>query len=149
MDLWHPRSSTKSSYMVEYFAHTPEILPCLASWSLIIVERPSMSNSSSQVRAAHLLIKHRGSRNPVSRRTGNSVTLSDTDAIQELREYERKIRAEGLDSFPRYASERSDCSSYAKGGDLGFFGPGTVLGRNGKECACRLLKEYCSPIDLS
>jgi PPIC-type PPIASE domain len=85
-----------------------------------------MNSSSSQVRAAHLLIKHRGSRNPVSRRTGDSVTLSDTDAIQELEQYERKIRAEGLESFPRYASERSDCSSYAKGGDLGFFGPGTV-----------------------
>jgi PPIC-type PPIASE domain len=98
----------------------------LAVWLIVERTSKSMSSSSSQVRAAHLLIKHRGSRNPVSRRTGNSVTLSDTDAIQELGEYERKIRAEGLEGFPRYASERSDCSSYAKGGDLGFFGPGTV-----------------------
>ncbi|KAL7569114.1 hypothetical protein ACA910_016947 [Epithemia clementina (nom. ined.)] len=82
---------------------------------------------SDQVRAAHLLIKHTGSRNPVSRRTGETVTLSPEDAQNELASYERKIRVEGVDqAFPKYATERSDCSSYKNNGDLGFFGPGQM-----------------------
>ena len=40
---------------------------------------------AEQVRTAHLLIKHTGSRNPVSRRTGEQVTLSPEDALAELR----------------------------------------------------------------
>lgn len=82
---------------------------------------------SNQVRAAHLLIKHTGSRNPVSRRTGQEVSLSPEEAIQELRQYEAKIKEEGVaEAFPKYASERSDCSSFKAKGDLGFFGPGMM-----------------------
>jgi parvulin-like peptidyl-prolyl isomerase len=79
------------------------------------------------VRAAHLLIKHTGSRNPVSRRTGQPVTLAPEEAAAELRRYEAKIRREGVaESFPKCAAERSDCSSCGRGGDLGEFGPGTM-----------------------
>jgi len=82
---------------------------------------------SGQVRAAHLLIKHTGSRNPVSRRTGNQISLSPEDAMKELKMYEAKIHQEGVhEAFPKYASERSDCSSYRNMGDLGFFGRGAM-----------------------
>jgi peptidyl-prolyl cis-trans isomerase NIMA-interacting 1 len=88
----------------------------------------------SQVRASHLLIKHTGSRNPVSRRTGASVTLSPQQALTELQGYETRIRQEsnsGADSnldtvFAKYATERSDCSSFRQKGDLGFFGHGQM-----------------------
>jgi hypothetical protein len=97
-------------------------------WSIAIITVMIMSNSSRhQVRAAHLLIKHSGSRNPVSRRTGMPVDLGSVDAVRELELYEERIRSEGLESFSRYAKERSDCGSYANGGDLGFFGPGMEL----------------------
>ena len=75
---------------------------------------------------AHLLIKHTGSRNPVSRRTGQQVTLSPEDAQKELAMYQQKIQQEGLATFPQYAQERSDCSSFQNGGDLGFFGRGQM-----------------------
>lgn len=79
------------------------------------------------VRAAHLLIKHTGSRNPVSRRTGQPVTLSPEDALAELKTYQQKIQSEGIhDAFPKYAKERSDCSSFSRNGDLGEFGPGQM-----------------------
>jgi NIMA-interacting peptidyl-prolyl cis-trans isomerase 1 len=53
--------------------------------------------------------------------------LSPEQALAELKEYEQKIKSEGIDAaFPRYASERSDCSSYKNNGDLGFFGPGMM-----------------------
>ena len=81
----------------------------------------------SEVRAAHLLIKHTQSRNPVSRRTGQEVTLSPEAAHAELLQYQDKIRAEGIhDAFPKYAEARSDCSSFKKQGDLGFFGRGMM-----------------------
>ena len=84
-------------------------------------------SQQQEVRAAHLLIKHTGSRNPVSRRTGQTVTLAPEDAATELASYESKIRAEGVDTaFPKYAAERSDCSSYQRQGDLGFFGRGQM-----------------------
>lgn len=87
----------------------------------------SLTDQMSEVRAAHLLIKHTGSRNPVSRRTGQPVTLSPDEAISELQAYESKIRAQGVDqAFPKYAKERSDCSSFQQNGDLGFFGPGMM-----------------------
>ncbi|EED88651.1 predicted protein [Thalassiosira pseudonana CCMP1335] len=82
---------------------------------------------ADQVRTAHLLIKHNSSRNPVSRRTGQTVTLSPQDALAELKVYEAKIKEEGVDgSFPRYAGERSDCGSFQNNGDLGFFGRGMM-----------------------
>jgi peptidyl-prolyl cis-trans isomerase NIMA-interacting 1 len=89
----------------------------------------------SQVRASHLLIKHTGSRNPVSRRTGESVNLSPKQARAELQGYEARIRqdvssnaaAGNLDTiFAKYAAERSDCSSFRQKGDLGFFGHGQM-----------------------
>uniref|UniRef100_A0A7S2VB70 Peptidyl-prolyl cis-trans isomerase n=1 Tax=Entomoneis paludosa TaxID=265537 RepID=A0A7S2VB70_9STRA len=81
----------------------------------------------SQVRTAHLLIKHTGSRNPVSRRTGAAVTISPEQARAELEQYEQKIKAEGVhEAFPKYAAERSDCSSCRQNGDLGFFGRGQM-----------------------
>ncbi|KAL3809044.1 hypothetical protein ACHAXA_004547 [Cyclostephanos tholiformis] len=82
---------------------------------------------TDQVRTAHLLIKHTGSRNPVSRRTGAQVTLAPPEALAELQSYEARIRSEGVDTaFPKYAAARSDCSSYRNNGDLGYFGRGAM-----------------------
>ena len=79
-----------------------------------------------KVRAAHLLIKHTASRNPVSRRTGQQVTLTPQNARSEINAYLAKIQSEGLESFPHYAKERSDCSSFRADGDLGFFERGMM-----------------------
>jgi parvulin-like peptidyl-prolyl isomerase len=85
------------------------------------------ASTMTQVRAAHLLIKHTGSRNPVSRRTGQQVSLTPEEAHQELEHYQQLIVGEGVrESFPKYAMERSDCSSFRQKGDLGFFGPGQM-----------------------
>eukprot|EP00547_Thalassionema_nitzschioides_P001332 CAMPEP_0194199774 /NCGR_PEP_ID=MMETSP0156-20130528/664_1 /TAXON_ID=33649 /ORGANISM="Thalassionema nitzschioides, Strain L26-B" /LENGTH=115 /DNA_ID=CAMNT_0038924711 /DNA_START=51 /DNA_END=398 /DNA_ORIENTATION=- len=81
----------------------------------------------AEVRTAHLLIKHTGSRNPVSRRTGSTILQSSVDALAELKEYEEKIRREGIEvAFAKYAKERSDCGSFSRSGDLGFFGKGAM-----------------------
>ena len=82
----------------------------------------------SQVRCAHILCKHKDSRNPVSRRTGQAVTISKEQAIAEIQDIIKRLKqAPKLDSvFKEIASARSDCSSCAKGGDLGFFGRGQM-----------------------
>ena len=94
----------------------------------------------------HLLIKYSGSRNPVSRRTGQSTAEVSAEAAQvchfiiahppsrlrstqaELNQYIEKINAEGCteDVFAKYAAERSDCGSCRDGGNLGTFGPGEM-----------------------
>lgn len=79
----------------------------------------------SQVQCLHLLIKHEGSRNPISRRTNLSTkNVKKADAIAELKEWEAKIRG-GYD-FAQAAKERSDCGSCVQGGDLGMFGRGEM-----------------------
>jgi hypothetical protein len=76
--------------------------------------------------AEHLLIKYSGSRNPVSRRTGQATTMSYDDAVTELEQWRQDILA-GKITFEDAAKQRSDCGSYARGGDLGTFGPGEMM----------------------
>lgn len=81
----------------------------------------------SQLQASHLLIKHEGSRNPVSRRTGESTShVSRAAAIAEAEAWATKIKNGEL-TFADAALQRSDCSSFKRGGDLGPFGPGQMM----------------------
>ncbi|KEG08819.1 peptidylprolyl isomerase [Trypanosoma grayi] len=82
---------------------------------------------AEKLRAAHLLIKFSGSRNPVSRRTGQSTAgVTYEAALAELQEWAKKI-SDGQITFEEAASQRSDCGSCRSGGDLGPFGPGEMM----------------------
>ena len=91
-------------------------------------EPPAKKQRASQVRAAHLLLKTTSSRNPVSRRTNEAIRLAPSDARVELEGYRKEIvgSADPHKAFAAKAKQRSDCSSYARGGDLGHFGPGQM-----------------------
>ena len=91
-------------------------------------EPPAKKQRASQVRAAHLLLKTTSSRNPVSRRTNASIRLAPADARKELEGYRAEIlsSADPHKAFSAKAKQRSDCSSYSRGGDLGHFGPGQM-----------------------
>jgi parvulin-like peptidyl-prolyl isomerase len=81
---------------------------------------------SDKVRCLHLLIKHQGSRNPISRRTNQSTAgVPKEAAIAELQQWQARI-ASGDITFEAAASQRSDCGSYANGGDLDFFSRGMM-----------------------
>jgi peptidylprolyl isomerase len=81
---------------------------------------------ADQVRCLHLLIKHQGSRNPVSRRTNTSTAgVSKEAAAKELAQWADRI-AKGEITFEDAARQRSDCGSFAEGGDLGFFKRGAM-----------------------
>jgi NIMA-interacting peptidyl-prolyl cis-trans isomerase 1 len=79
--------------------------------------------STEVVKASHLLVKHKDVRNPKSWRQ-NPITKTRDEALAELLEYERRIKA-GED-FAALASQVSDCGSAKRGGDLGPFGRGMM-----------------------
>eukprot|EP00931_Biecheleriopsis_adriatica_P012490 TRINITY_DN113648_c0_g1_i1.p1 TRINITY_DN113648_c0_g1~~TRINITY_DN113648_c0_g1_i1.p1 ORF type:complete len:182 (+),score=45.91 TRINITY_DN113648_c0_g1_i1:65-610(+) len=78
--------------------------------------------------ALHLLVKHEGSRNPTSWRDPK-ITITKDEARKIVKEQRNLILkaakgagAAGLEAaFRERAAERSDCSSAARGGCLGFF----------------------------
>lgn len=88
-------------------------------------------SDADEVRVRHLLIKHEASRRPESSRApGKKITLTKESAVAELRALrETLVKFDGaaLDAeFSRMSTERSDCSSGNKGGDLGFFTRGKM-----------------------
>ncbi|KAF5356152.1 hypothetical protein D9756_003692 [Leucocoprinus leucothites] len=76
-----------------------------------------------QVRASHLLVKHKDSRRPSSWKEAN-ITRTKEEAIEILQKHKVEIdEAPDKDQkFAELAKEHSDCSSYSNGGDLGWFG---------------------------
>ncbi|KAK6537522.1 protein kinase ssp1 [Orbilia ellipsospora] len=111
---WEPPADTDSKKLTAYMAanHTA---------------RPTDSNSSGgsdKIRAAHLLIKHEGSRRPSSWKEQN-ITRTKEEALAILERHEETIRS-GTASLATIATTESDCSSARKGGDLGYFGRGDM-----------------------
>ena len=82
------------------------------------------SSEPAQVRASHLLVKHRDSRRPSSWREEN-ITRSKEEALDILAGYRRQIVNKEA-TFEELAGKYSDCSSAKKGGDLGMFGKGQM-----------------------
>jgi peptidyl-prolyl cis-trans isomerase NIMA-interacting 1 len=100
-----------------------------------------------QVRASHLLVKHRGSRRPSSwkevgleftcsavmnsdrglmlRMSQAHITRSKEEAVEILRKFEKEING-SAEMFAALATEHSDCSSHTNSGDLGWFGHGQM-----------------------
>lgn len=82
-----------------------------------------MAKHPLKIRCLHLLIKHIDSRRPSSHRMEN-ITLSKEDAINELHTYQSRL-TDG-EMFEDLARQRSDCSSFKRGGDLGYFTKGEM-----------------------
>lgn len=71
------------------------------------------------VRASHILLMYQGS-------SRSSATRSKAEAQTKINELATQI-AGGAD-FAQLAKDNSDCPSKAKGGDLGQFGRGQMVG---------------------
>ncbi|KAF2086565.1 rotamase-domain-containing protein [Saccharata proteae CBS 121410] len=82
------------------------------------------NGGGDSIRAAHLLVKHEGSRRPSSWREANIKRTKD-EALEIIKGYEERIRS-GEKTLAELAVSESDCSSARKGGDLGFFKRGDM-----------------------
>ncbi|WFD25558.1 peptidylprolyl isomerase [Malassezia nana] len=83
----------------------------------------SSHDAPAQVRASHLLVKHKDSRRPSSWREQANITRTKDEAIAQLRSYQEQLGAQpSVAAFAELASQFSDCSSARLGGDLGSFG---------------------------
>merc|ERR1712230_44357 len=74
--------------------------------------------------AAHLLVKHNGSRRPSSWKEQN-ITRSKEEAMKILQGYEQQINSNQT-TLGDLAVSESDCTSARKRGDLGLFGKGQM-----------------------
>ena len=73
----------------------------------------------NSVRASHILLMYQGSQR-------SSATRSKEEAQQQIQQIESQLQ-QGAD-FATLAREHSDCPSSSKGGDLGQFGRGQMVG---------------------
>ncbi|KAI7842404.1 hypothetical protein COHA_004043 [Chlorella ohadii] len=82
---------------------------------------------SAQVRASHLLVKHRDSRRPSSWKEA-TVTRSPEEALAMVQQFRQQIAAspDVPAAFAELASRESHCGSARSGGDLGWFGRGQM-----------------------
>ena len=71
------------------------------------------------IRASHILISHSD-----APRTGATRSKAEAEALAQ----ELYTRIEAGESFEEIAKTYSDCSSSGKGGDLGFFPKGQMVG---------------------
>jgi len=74
---------------------------------------------SESVRASHILLMYQGSER-------SSASRSKDEALTQIQQIKTKI--DGGADFASLASQHSDCPSKAKGGDLGSFGRGQMVG---------------------
>lgn len=74
---------------------------------------------ADRVQASHILLMYKGSQR-------SSATRSQVEAATEIARLETELQ-QGAD-FAQLAGAHSDCPSKAKGGDLGMFGRGQMVG---------------------
>lgn len=74
---------------------------------------------ADQVRASHILLMYSGS-------ARSSATRSKSEAAEQIQQLKTQLEA-GAD-FGELARAHSDCPSKGRGGDLGSFGRGQMVG---------------------
>lgn len=89
-------------------------------------EEAASSNFSiqDQVRASHILVKHKDSRRPSSWKQAK-ITRSVDEAMELIKLFREQIESHQI-GFAELATKESDCSSAKNGGDLGYFGRGQM-----------------------
>lgn len=81
-------------------------------------------NQIVQVGAKHILLKHTESRNPNDSYRKKPITRSYAEAMTGIERVQKRL--EGGERFESIAGELSECTSAARGGDLGVFGKGAM-----------------------
>ncbi|CAG8752935.1 1728_t:CDS:2, partial [Ambispora leptoticha] len=88
------------------------------------LEQAGGNVQQQQIRASHLLVKHKESRRPSSWKEPN-ITRTKEEALKLIEGYRQRIIS-GETTLDDLAKIESDCSSGKRGGDLGHFGKGQM-----------------------
>jgi NIMA-interacting peptidyl-prolyl cis-trans isomerase 1 len=112
---WEPPVGTDSVKLKAFMAKYHTVSPGAAG---------AAGAAGEQIRASHLLVKHRESRRPSSWKE-STITRTKPEALELLRGYQQQITS-GERTLADIATTESDCSSARKAGDLGFFKRGDM-----------------------
>ncbi|SPO04589.1 probable parvulin (peptidylprolyl isomerase) [Cephalotrichum gorgonifer] len=130
---WEPPAGTDTEKLKVYMANHHQ--PASASQRYDRAAGAAAAVPEGSIWAAHLLVKHSGSRNPSSWKEQH-ITRSKEEARAILEGHQRKIKS-GEETLGSLAKRESDCNSAHKFGDLGCFGRG-VMQREFEEAAFAL-----------
>ncbi|KAK9766549.1 peptidyl-prolyl cis-trans isomerase Pin1 [Basidiobolus ranarum] len=83
-----------------------------------------LAEQNDQIKASHLLIKHRDSRRPSSWKEAE-ITRTKEEALEILEKHRSRILAKEI-TLGELAKTESDCSSAKREGDLSFFSRGQM-----------------------
>lgn len=111
---WEPPEGTDAERLKQY----------MADYHSSKASSSTVQPQEGKIRCAHLLVKHKGSRRPVSWRQAE-ITRTKEEARAIIAGFEMEIKEKGV-SLGNLARKESDCSSARMGGDLGFFGRGDM-----------------------
>lgn len=103
-----------------------------------------LSERPVKVRCLHVLVKHNGSRRPASHRQ-DPITISKEEALEQLSKCKEQI--DNGERFEDVAKERSDCSSFKRGGDLGYFSRGEMQPPFEKAAFALKVGEMSGPVE--
>ncbi|GEQ69236.1 hypothetical protein JCM33374_g2907 [Metschnikowia sp. JCM 33374] len=117
------QATRESSWEPPYGSDTDKVAAYIAKYKQN-GNKPLVAGDG-KVRASHLLVKNVTSRRPASWKSPEGTSLSRDESIAALRSHQKRI-LNGEISLEDLARDESDCSSHAKGGDLGFFGRGQM-----------------------
>ncbi|CAK7207291.1 peptidyl-prolyl cis-trans isomerase Pin1 [Sporothrix eucalyptigena] len=119
---WEPPAGTNTEQLKLYMAKYHSGSSATASASADAYAQQQAAGG--KIRAAHLLVKHRESRRPMSWREAE-ITRSKEEARSIIQGYEQQIQRGDI-TLGDLALTESDCSSARKHGDLGYFGKGDM-----------------------
>ena len=108
------------------------------------MERSKKAQIETEVAAKHILLKHIGSRNPNDSYRKKPVTRSFEDAMAGILQVQQRLRAG--ENFDDLARELRECSSAARGGDLGPFVRGAMQKQFEKAAFDLSVGEISSPV---
>ncbi|KAI8854655.1 hypothetical protein BC829DRAFT_379368 [Chytridium lagenaria] len=138
--VWEERWSKSKNRAYFFNRETNESV-----WELPAGASAAPREAPDEVRASHILVKHRDCRRPASWRM-DPITRTKEEAHGIIQGYLAQLSSGQID-FAALAKTESDCSSAKQGGDLGYFGRGKMMPSFEKATMALRVGEMSGPVE--